>query len=132
MAAATLTPYYNNTTQTTYNLVSTGPTGSMWKLAGRDLGQPKSVEIIRKMTPIGSSANDHVILRLSNTMRNATTGKLATLVATCDISLPKDATDLTTNQRLYMLAELASLLNDSSANAATTVARSALIEGRDL
>jgi len=132
MASSTLTPYYDHTQSTAYALVSTSVNGSMWKAAGRSISEPLSIEIIRKFGPPSSLANDHVLLRLSQTNRNSTTGKLATLSATLDISVPKDTATLTADSVKYAVTRLASLIYESTVLPTTSVAVTALVEGRDL
>jgi len=131
MASATIAPYKSNSAQTTFSLVGNSSTGASWKLAGRNLSEPYSVEIVRKLSPSGSLANDVVLVRQVRVERNTTTGKLATMLIETKISIPKDDSVLTATAQLEGLACQASLLNDCTAMAATTVNRTALIEGRD-
>lgn len=132
MASSTLSPYKNNTTTQVFTLVTTGTTATSYKVAGRDLSCPYSVEIQRKLAPANASTNDHVVLRLARTERNVETSKLATLQVLVDISIPKDTSVLTATTQKEILSVVASLLNESSVMSATTVAVTALIEGRDL
>jgi len=132
MASSTLTAYRDGSDTVVFTLVSTSATGAVWTVSGRSLSAPYSISIDRKINSSGAMANDHVILRISETELNATTGKPATLAATLDISIPKDQSILTPTVQKYLLKRLASLLNDQSATAATFVSAVALIEGRDL
>jgi len=132
MASSTLTPYRDNTNQVTFNLVSQGIDGATYKVSGRDLALPYSVEIQRKLTTGSSSANDRVKLIVRRVERNVDTGKLATLMVSSEISIPKDTSTLDGTAQIEICAILASLLNDATANAATTANRTALVEGRDL
>lgn len=132
MASASLAPYKNNSAQVTHLLVATGPTGSSYSVAGRSLGLPYGIQIQRKVGPSGSLANDHVIVKVGCSYANATTGKIATGSVSCDISIPRDSTIITTTVMAELLGQLSSLLNDSTALAATSANRVALIEGRDL
>jgi len=131
MATTTLTPYIDQTTQATFNLVSSGSTGARWLAAGRSIAEPYSVELIRKIGPSSASANDHVLVRVQRTDRNTTTGKFATMSVTMDVSIPKDVSIITPTIQKNILGVMTSLLNEAVANAATTVNRTAVIEGRD-
>jgi len=130
MPSATLTPYKNNTTQTSYSLVSSSEKGALWLVTGRALSKPAWIEVIRKIGPSSSLANDHLILRIGVTEANASTGKLSTGSVTVDFSTPKDQSVISSATMLDQSGVIASLLNDSVANAATTVTRTALVEGR--
>lgn len=132
MASAALSPYYDNASQITYSLVSTSKDSSLYRVSGRSLATPHTLEIIRKIGPNGAAANDHVIVRLTRVERNETTQKLATVSCSLDISIPRDTTAVTNSTVIAQLGALASLLNDSTALAATANNRGALIDGRDL
>lgn len=132
MASASLTPYDDSSSQVTFNLVSQSATGATYKVASRDLATPFMVEITRKLTAPSASSNDHIVVRVARVERNADTGKLATLQCLVDVSIPKDTSILDSTAQLELLGVVGSLLNDSTAMEATTVARTAIIEGRDL
>jgi len=112
--------------------VSTSPTGAKYQVSGRALASPYSIEINRKIGPVSATGNDHVIVRVSKTDPNSTTAKPATVLCTLDISIPRDNATVTPTEVLACVGVLASLLNDCAALAATSVNRTALIEGRDL
>jgi len=130
MPTSTLNPYYDATHQGAFSLVTSSDKGALWLTSSRPLACPSSMEIIRKLTPPNSLANDHIIVRLVDTEQNATTAKLATFSATLDISIPKDQSVCTSTVQKIMLAYLASMLNDSAVMGATSVNRTALLEGR--
>lgn len=132
MPSATLTPYKNNAAQTTFALVSSSPTGSRYIVSGRGLAVPHSLEIVRKLTTSGASGNDRIELRVSRVEANATTGKMATLVVTLSISIPKDNSILDATAQKEAVSYISSILNESTVMEATTAAITALIEGRDL
>jgi len=132
MPSSSLTPYYTNSAQFTFQLATTSETGACYKIAGRPLSTPYQVEIIRKVTPSAATANDHVILRATLIGRNATTSKLATASVSVDVSIPKDAATISETDVIHMLGVIASLINDSAALQSTTVNATALLEGRDL
>lgn len=132
MASSTLTPYRNSANQVTFDLVTQSKDGATYKVAARDLATPHVVDIQRKLTSASATGNDHVLLRLARTERNATTGKLATLQVLVDISIPKDTSILTQTIQKEAIALMSSLLNDEVAIAATTVNAAALIAGGDL
>jgi len=132
MSSASLTPYKNNSTTQAFTLVSNSATGALYSVASRSLATPYTVQITRKVGSPGALGNDHVFLKVSLSDPNSTTGKIATGSATLDISIPRDVTTVTQAELLEVLGILSSLLNDSTALAATTVARTALLEGRDL
>lgn len=132
MASASLTPYYNGANQVTFALVTQGSNGATYRQAGRDLALPYAIEIQRKLTSGNSNANDTVNVTIRRVERNADTGKLATLKVSCEVSIPKDTSTLNSAAQLEIVGLISSLLNDSSVMAGTTVARTAIIEGRDL
>jgi hypothetical protein len=132
MASSTLTPYRDNTNQVTFNLVSQGADGATYKVSGRDLALPYAVEIQRKLSSGSSNANDRIKISVRRVERNVDTGKLATLMVSSEISIPKDTSTLDGTAQIEICAIHASLLNDATAMAATTANRTALIEGRDL
>jgi len=130
MASSSLTPYKDNTNQVTFSLVSTSADKSQFKVAGRAIACPYVVEISRKLST--GKVNDHVGVRVAVTERNATTSALATGQLLLDISIPKDQSIITNTVMVEMLGVLASLLDQSTANNASSANRTALIEGRDL
>jgi len=132
MASATLSPYKSSAGTQAFVLTSTSATGARYQVSGREIACPYVVEIQRKLTASGASTNDHVTVRIARTERNATTSKLATCQALLDISIPKDQSIIGATMQKEILSVLASLLNESTVMEATTVAMTALIEGRDL
>lgn len=132
MASATLTPYYNNTQQQTFALVSTDKNGSVYRVAGRDLATPRQLEIIRKIGPTGAAGNDHITLKLTHVGKNSTTAKISAGSVTVDISCPRDTAAVSKGDMQAILSIISSLLNESTAMEATSVAITALTEGRDL
>lgn len=131
MASATLDLYKDNSSHEVFTLASQNSAGAKWLLPGRSLATPKSVEIARKINST-SVSNDTVNLKLSQTELNATTGKPATFFIDGKISIPKDVTVITPTVQKALIAQFVSLLNDATALAATSVNRTALIEGRDI
>jgi hypothetical protein len=132
MGSSSLTPYYASSGQYTFTLVSTSDNGATWKVASRDLATPQVVEIQRKLTAPSATGNDHVVLRVARTERNATTGKLATMQVLLDISIPKDTSILTIAEQTKLVACVASLLNQSTAMEASLTNIASLIGGSDL
>jgi len=132
MASSSLVPKKSESTVETFALQNTSAQGATYSVAGRGLALPKQIVIQRKVGPSGSTGNDHVIVRVVHTDANATTGKPVTSLVSLDISIPRDTATITPTEVVESLGILASLLNDSTALAATTVARTALVEGRDL
>lgn len=132
MASSTLTPYYSNSSQTTFSLVSTGVDRTIWKVSGRPLATPYSIEVIRKVGGSGQLANDHVQLRITYTGKNATSGKISSAVISLDISIPRDADAVSATQVVQSIGILSSILDDSTALQATSSNRTVLVEGRDL
>lgn len=132
MASATLAPYKDNTSAVTFVLVSSGTSGSTYKVDSRDLACPYLIEIKRELTSGNATGNDHVKLRIARTERNATTTKLATMQVLVDVSIPKDTSILTITEQKYVLGVVASLINDCTVNAATTANRGKIVGGQDL
>lgn len=131
MASASLTLYKNNTQTEVLNLVSQASTGASYKVAGRGLSTPISLTLDRKIQS-GVSKNDHVVIRLAQTDNNVNTGKAATGQILIDVSIPKDQSILTPARMGELLSMAASALIDNAATGATSVNRTALIDGRDL
>lgn len=131
MAKSTLAPYVNSSTQQSFSLVSSGKEGSVWKVASRDLACPYGIEIQRKLTSGNATGNDHVIVRVFRTERNATTGKLATAQVLLDISIPKDTSILTLTEQTKLVCVMASVLNAETAMEATLANITALLSGAD-
>jgi len=91
MASSSLTLYDQDSGTTVYVLQSTSANTSRWVVAGRSLSKPKWIEISRKISPSGSSANDHVIVRVGQVEAStASPYPLKTYTATLDISIPRD------------------------------------------
>lgn len=132
MASSTIIPYKDHTTAVPFSLVSTSAEKTVYRVTGRSLGLPHEISVQRKIGGSGSKSNDHVIVRIARVEANAVTGIPATLLCSLDISIPRDQSVLTSTVQLEALGMLASLLDDSTAVAATTVNRSALIAGTDL
>jgi hypothetical protein len=131
MATQTLTPYINNTQQITLTLASTGAEGSNWMVSGRDMSLPYRLEIRRKAVNPNSKGNDRVSLRLARSERNVTTGLLATGSISMTVSVPKDSATITQTHVKEMVAAIASLLDNCTAQEATNPNIAALVEGRD-
>lgn len=130
MASASLVPYKNNTSTVTFSVVTTSLERTTYKVSGRGISTPFSLEISRKLS--SGKSNDHVSVRIAQQERNASTTVIATGQVLLDISIPKDQSIVTNGVMVEMLGLLASVLNDSAALAATTASRTALVEGRDL
>jgi hypothetical protein len=131
MASSSLNPFVNNTVHQALVLKSTSPDGAVFMVGGRALGAPYEVQQIRKVNS-NSLSNDHSIIRLTRKEVNTSTGKLATLQVTIDISIPKDVSVLTLAEQRNAVSLLVSLLNESSAMEATNANITSVLEGRDL
>lgn len=131
MASATLTLYKNNTQTDVFSLAAQSAVGASYLVAGRTLSAPKVITVDRKINS-NARANDKVSAKLTHTEINTTSGLPATFSVEVIISVPKDTSILTATLQKEGCAIMASLLNDGTAMAATTVNRTALIEGRDL
>lgn len=132
MASSSLAPYKNNSTAVTFAYVGPISNGAQYKVSGRALACPHEITIEKFIGASGSAANDRVRITVRRVERNTTTDKLATLKTSLEISIPKDLSILDTTAQLEQLALMSSLLNDSTAMAATTAARTNIVEGRDL
>jgi len=132
MATASFNAYKDNSTYDTFQLVSTTADGCQWKVASRDIALPYSVTLKRKIGSSGKLSNDHVLVTISRTERNSTTGMLVTGSATLDISIPRDSATVSATTMRYLVGELASILNDDAALAASNTNRFALVGGNDL
>jgi hypothetical protein len=132
MASTSLSPYKNSSTTETFSLVSATENGATYKVSGRALSVPYTIDVRRKFTAAGAAGNDHVTVRVARVEANAETGKLATCQVMLDISIPKDTTVLTTTIQKEIISVLASLLNESTAMEATNANITSLIEGYDI
>jgi hypothetical protein len=130
--SSTLTPFYASSGQYTLVPVSQDDQGATYKVAGRDLACPLGLEIQRKLTAPSALGNDHVVLRIFRTERNATTSKLATMQVLVDISIPKDTSIITIAEQIKLVAAMASLFNEETALEAFLANIAALIGGGDL
>jgi len=131
MASATLSPKYDASSGYTFDLVTTGTDRTTWKVSGRDIAVPQSLEIIRKFTAPNALANDHVQVRIARSERNTSTGKPATCQVLLDISVPKDALVITQAEQRKLVSILGSLLSDNAAVASSANALK-LVGGFDL
>lgn len=132
MATDTITAYKNNTQTTVFLLQNSSATKTTWLVSGRAIALPFNLSVERKPSANNASTNDHVVLRLSRVEQNSSTGKLATLQVSLDLSLPKDQSVLTAGVQKELISCLASILNESTAMEATSANITKLIEGRDL
>lgn len=130
MASSSLTPYLDNTSSGTFNLVSSSIELTRWIASGRSISAPWAIE--RSLKKSSGKSNDHVIVRVFKTDLNSTTGQLVTGQVLLDISIPKDNTTITNTEMVELLGVLTSVLNQYSANNASSAVRTALVEGRDL
>jgi len=126
-----LVPYKNNSSTLTFERAYESVNGVTALIAGRSIATPYKLEVARKFTPPGAPGNDLISVKVTRTEQNATTGKLASLVATLSISIPKDQTVLTATAQKEAMAVLASLCNESTAMEATTTFMTTIIEGRN-
>lgn len=131
MASNSLVLYNNNSTTTTYDLVTTGTDKTLWKVAGRALACPRLLEMQRKPTASSATGNDHVIVRCAIIERNTTTQKLATGQVVLDVSIPKDGSIITNTILGDLLSNVASLLNEKTVMEATRASVNCVVEGRD-
>jgi len=130
MASNTLTPAVDDTNRQTFNLVSTSLNKTAWVAPSRKLATPYQISVERKLA--SGKSNDQIVLRILRIENNATTGLPATASITLNISLPKDQTILTAAEMTKMIVAIGSIIGDSALGAATVVAVTSLIEGRDL
>lgn len=130
MASSSLAPYISNSVTETFSLVSSSVNQTVWKVPGRALSNPYTVELNRKLT--SGTKNDHIVLRVARVEANASTAQKATAQILVDISVPKDQSNLSSAILANMLGVVASVLNDNTALAATSVNRSAIVDGRDI
>lgn len=132
MASATLAPYKTNALTQTFTLVSTSAEESIYRVSGRGLAQPWSLSISRKIGVNGQKSNDRVSVKISKVNINSTTSLLSAANVSMECSIPRDTVAVPATEVVECLGILASLLNDSTALAATTANRTAIVEGRDL
>jgi len=123
MASASLTLYNENSGTAVYALQSTSATKTTWAVTGRSLAKPMWVSVERKFAPANSSANDHVIVTVGQTVASTLSPyKLCTFSAKLDLSIPRDWTGFsggTSAEMCARIANLVSLMNNSSALSCT-------------
>jgi hypothetical protein len=132
MPSSSFNAYSSDTVYSLFGLVSSQANGAKWQVADRPIACPHSIEIERKIGPSGSNANDHVILRARLADSNDETGKISTAVVTLDISIPRDTTAVSSSDVRNLVAEVGSVLRDSSVMEATLSNISNLVSGSDI
>jgi len=132
MASSTLTLYKNHSDSLQFVLQTTSQDGASYVVAGRQLSQPYTVTVKRKLTAPGASGNDRVTLSVSRTEKTSATGKLATGSVSATISVPKDSTNVDRQGMEELISILRSALDDGSVRATTSANMDALLDGRDL
>jgi len=135
MSSSSLTLAVSSSTTQAFSLVGDKADGAKWQAASLPMNTPYTVELTRKLAAAGSVGNDHVLLKISRTVLNATTGKYGTSSVTVDISLTRTIGTLTEAQNEEILGAMASLLNDSAVltqTSAGSTVRLALVEGRNV
>jgi len=126
MPASSLTLYDENTGTSVYALQSTSATKTVWAKAGRSLAKPQTVSIERKIGGTGVTANDHIIVTVSQTEQSTISPfKLQTFSAKMDLSIPRDWTGFTGGTNADMLKRIANLVSVLNNAAALAVANSA-------
>lgn len=128
MPASSLVLYKNNTQAVTFPLAASGLDEVSYLEGGRSINEPHTISISKKMAK--GAANNLVYVTLKRVQRNATTGKLATFQVKVEISIPQDNSILSNAVNVEELSLIGSYLIDAAATGATTVNRTALIEGR--
>jgi len=132
MASSSLTPYYDNSNQETFALLTQGEKSTRYVVAGRSVSKPYAVDVIRKISSAGAKSNDHVIVRVFRVETNEDTGLPATGQVTLDISIPKDDATITVAYVKQMVGIMSSLLNDDATIGAAPTAIASLVAGGDL
>jgi len=130
MASSSVTLYKSNAATVVFSLVSSSVDKTVWKVAGRALSNPFTLELTRKLA--SGTKNDHIVVRLARVEPNATTAQKATAQVLVDISVPKDQSVLTAAIISELCGLLSSALNDGTALAATSANRDAIADGRDI
>jgi len=132
MATSIIYPHKNYAVTEAFNLTSVGADGATYKVAGRALACPYSIEMKRKLTPSTSAGNDHLTIRIARVERNTTNLKLATGQVLIDISIPKDTSIIGTTAQTELLRIASSLLDDygTGDNSSANIAQ--ILSGGDL
>lgn len=97
-----------------YDLVGQSETSATFKDVTRELQVPRELRVSNKLAAPGSKANSKVNVKLTDVVKNASTGVTSTGSVSVVMSIPAD--DAWTNQMSEdLLIQLASLLTDANA-----------------
>ncbi len=130
MASTTLILYKDNTTTTTFNLLSTAENWAKWIVPGRTLSTPHFAQQTTKVNK--GSSNDESKFLVSITAMNATTGKPATFLCEIRLSIPKDQSVLTPSIQKEITSEAVSAFIGTGGATGADTNRTSILEGRIL
>lgn len=112
MASATLTLVDLADANVVFTLVGQTSNGATYKVATRSLSLPKTMDFQYVLGAPGSLGNDKLIVTISDTVQNSTTGKVSTARAKLELSVPRDSA-VTETVISDLLAHFTSLLTDA-------------------
>lgn len=112
MASSTITVIDLADANVVFTLAGQSENGALYKVATRSLSLPKTMEFQYQLGVPGSLGNDKLIVTMSDTVQNATSGKVVTARAKLEVSVPRDAA-VTETVVSDLLAHFTSLLTDA-------------------
>lgn len=91
MASATIVVVNKAGENQTFSLVGQTANGALYKDATRSLAVPRTMEFKFDLGSPGSLGNDKISVIIRDSAQNETTGKVVTLQAKMELSVPRDA-----------------------------------------
>lgn len=91
MASATITVKDKADANVVFTLVGQTANGALYKDATRSLALPRTLEFQFSLGAPGSLGNDRVTVILRNSVQNSDTGKVSTIQAKLEVSIPRDS-----------------------------------------
>jgi hypothetical protein len=92
MASASHTLTADNESTIDVDLVGQTPDGALYRLVTRSLAKPFAMEFQYKIGAPSAKGNDKVIVKISDTIQNATTGLFSVGSVKLELSIPRDTT----------------------------------------
>lgn len=114
MASATLSLNDHAATPVVFSLVGNTSDGAIYRLTSRALALPLELKFQYKLGNPGSDGNDKVIVVISDSRRNTTTGKVSTGRLYMELSAPRDTTAWVDGSSEHLFAYIANLLTSAN------------------
>lgn len=91
MASATITLKDEADANVVYTQVGQNETSALYKDATRELALPRTLRFQFKLGNPGAKGNDQIIMKLNNSVENATSGLVSTGSVSVVLSIPRDS-----------------------------------------